>query len=158
MIKKTIAFATLALGLAATGSAQDISGDPISDTVYLEAGFTPDPYVIDVTSGGTIDASSSVQGCSGYISSQPDVRLTFSGNNDSNSSPLYIHASSNEDTTLLINAPDGQWYCNDDGGEGTNPMIVFGPAMSGDYEIWIGSYDRGEYHQSQLLISELSGR
>jgi len=160
MIKKTIAFGAFALaaaGMTASGSAQDILADPISDTVYLEAGFVPDPTVVNVISGGTIDVSTVVSECSGYISDAPDVRLTFSASNSATASPLYIHAISDEDTTLVINAPDGQWYCNDDGSEGLNPLVVFGPAQSGNYEIWIGSYEEGAYNDATLSISEIDG-
>jgi hypothetical protein len=157
MIKHTLAFTALAVALTASGSAQDITAEPNSDSVYLEAGFTPDPTTVNVTSGGTIDVSNVIDGCSGYISNAPDVRLTFSANSSADAYPLYIYAKASGDTTLVINAPDGNWYCNDDGSEGTNPLVVFGPAMSGDYEIWIGSYDQGEYHDATLEISELSG-
>ncbi len=160
MLKTTVAMGTLALGalgMAASGSAQDISADPISDTVYLEAGFVPDPTVVSVISGGDIDVGTVVSDCSGYISDAPDVRLTFSASNSASAAPLYIHAISSEDTTLVINAPDGQWYCNDDGSEGLNPLVVFGPAQTGNYEIWIGSFEKGAYNEATLNISEIDG-
>jgi len=158
MIKQTLAFTAMAVALTASGSAQDVTADPNSDSVYLESGFTPDPTTVNVTSGGTIDVSNVIDGCSGHISNAPDVRLNYNATNTPNTLPLYIYAKSSGDTTLVINAPDGRWYCNDDGSEGVNPMLVFGPAQSGDYEIWIGSYDQGEYHDATLEISELSGQ
>ena len=158
MIKQTLAFTAMAVALTASGSAQDITATPNSDSVYLESGFTPDPTIVNVTSGGTIDVSNVINGCSGYISNAPDVRLTYSSSNEPSTLPLYIYAKSSGDTTLVINAPDGRWYCNDDGSEGVNPLLVFGPAQSGDYEIWIGSFDQGEYHDATLEISELSGQ
>ena len=159
-MKKPIAIAALTMGLAigisASGKAQDISADPISDTVSLSAGFTPDPTTVAVTSGGTVNAGKSIDGCSGYISDAPDLRLTFSANQTPSAMPLYINAKSSGDTTLVINAPDGRWYCNDDSA-GSNPMVVFGPAQSGNYEIWVGSFEEGEYHDATLEISELNG-
>lgn len=158
MLKQSLGFAAIALAMTATGSAQDITAEPNSDSVSLEAGFTPDPSTVNVTSGGLIDVSSRIDGCSGYISDAPDVRLTFSASGSPDALPLYIYAKSSGDTTLVINAPDGNWYCNDDGSEGVDPMVVFGPAMSGDYEIWVGSFDEGEYHDATLEISELDGQ
>ncbi len=165
MIKKQSALAAfslstalgLAIGGAVTGSAQDITAEPNSDTVFLSSGFTPDPTSVDVISGGDVDVSDRIDGCTGYISDAPDVRLSYTADGDASTLPLYIYARSDGDTTLLINAPDGSWYCNDDSSEGNNPLVVFGPAMTGDYEIWVGSFDNGEYHEATLEISELGG-
>ena len=156
MLKQTsIALAALAVGISGAATAQDIFGEPNSGTVVLEANCSDDPNTTEVISGGEISAGQSVSTCDGYISEDPDVRLNFTASGDADAYPLYISVDSEEDTTLVINAPDGQWYCNDDGGDGNNPLVVFGPAQSGDYEIWVGSYDEGQYHEATLRISEL---
>jgi len=129
----------------------DINADPIYEAVRLTSGFTPDPYVVRMSSGGTNDASRIGSACTGFIASSPDVRLTF----EAGSLPLFISASSMADTTLVINAPDGQWYCNDDGGQGTNPSVRFQTPLSGRYEIWVGTYGAAETHATELNISEV---
>lgn len=155
----SIAIAALAVGTAAVASAQNIFGDPNSGTIVLEAGFPDDPRTIEVVSGGSINASEAIGECSGYISEDPDVRLTYTADDAPNALPLFISARADGDTVLVVNAPDGRWYCNDDGqNEGVNPSIVFGPAQSGDYEIWVGSFEEGEFHEAQLDISELRGQ
>lgn len=148
----------LAFGLSTATLAQDISAEPNSGTITLDANFTPDPTTMEVTSGGSINVSEVIPGCSGYISDAPDVRLTFTAQPSPDAYPLYIYALSSDDTTLVINAPDGEWYCNDDGNEGLDPSVVFSPAMSGDYEIWVGSYDEDEFHDAKLSVSELEGQ
>ena len=162
MIKKALAFTALAAACTIPATAQNIFGEPNSGSITLEAGFPEDPTTVDVISGGSIDVSDVIDGCVGHISEDPDVRLTFNASGSPDALPLYIYATSGEDTTLLINAPDGNYYCNDDGADGgengTNPSIVFGPTQSGDYEIWVGSYDEGEFHEAQVGISELSGQ
>ncbi len=161
MMKNAIrltAIAALAAGLSTAGAAQDISAEPNAGTIVLEANFTPDPTTMDVTSGGEIDVSEVIPGCTGYISEAPDVRLTFTAEPAPDAFPLYIYALSSGDTTLVVNAPDGNWYCNDDGEQGLDPTLVFSPAMGGDYEIWVGSYDEDEFHDAKLSVSELEGR
>lgn len=158
MKKQFVFLGTVALAISAPVIAQDIFGEPNSATVILEANFPDDPNTVDVISGGEINVSTVVDGCNGYISDAPDVRLNFTTDESPSAFPLYIYATSDEDTTLLINAPDGSWYCNDDGNSGTNPSVVFGPAMAGDYEIWVGSYDEGTYHEAKVGISELEGQ
>lgn len=148
---------TAAIAAAATlvalvpANAQNINADPTYETVRLSGGFTPDPYTVQLRSGGSVDASTISSSCRGYIANAPDVRLHFSAG----SLPLIISAAAQADTTLVINAPNGNWYCNDDGGEGLNPSIRFDPAMSGRYEIWIGTYGSSSLEAARLSISEI---
>jgi hypothetical protein len=121
-------------------------------SVSLSGGFTPDPYRVDVVSGGTHRASEARNGCAGWVSSAPDFELHFTPG----SLPLILSASSRSDTTILVNDPNGNWHCNDDGGNsGLNPALTFHNPAGGTYDIWIGSYSQGENAQASLSISEL---
>ena len=134
------------------GSAQNINGAPNYGTVSLRSGFNPDPHVTSVRSGGNVDASTIGSNCRGFISGTPDVRLVYS----SGSLPLIISANSRTDTTLVVNAPDGSWYCDDDSGSaGLNPAIRFDHPASGRYEIWVGTYGNSSLQPAQLHISEV---
>lgn len=151
---KLIAAAALAATAFIPASAQDINAAPNYGTVNLRTGFTPDPHVVQVQSGGNIDAQRISANCLGFISNAPDVRLNFVGGSNL---PLVISAASGADTTLVINAPDGRWYCDDDGGaNGLNPGIRFNNPMSGRYEIWVGTYGGPSNHAARLEISELT--
>ena len=89
--------------LAATGpaSAQDFNATPNYGTINLRTGFTPDPNVIRVQSGGSLDASGIDSACAGFITAAPDVRLVFTAG----SLPLIISVASGADTTLVVNGP-----------------------------------------------------
>ena len=139
-----------------TGSviAQDFSADPNYGTLNLSAGFHPDPQVVSLTAGGGISASSASSGCRGYITDAPDVRLLYT----SGSYPLIISVASASDTTLVVNAPNGTWYCDDDSGGAANPLIRFGSPQSGRYEIWVGTYSNSGYASANLSISERSSQ
>lgn len=144
--------ALAAVASAGIAAAQNYSLNPTYGTASLNAGFTPDPYVVNVQSGGSRDASNLSSSCRGFIADAPDVRLNYR----SGSFPLIISANSNADTTLVVNAPDGSWYCDDDGGNiGMNPSIRFGTPQSGQYDIWIGTYGSATLQPAQLHISEL---
>ena len=151
---KLAAAAALAFA-AGPAAAQNYDADPNYGTVTLTSGFVPDPRVVAVSSGGAIDAASINDSCRGFISDAPDVRLVY----EAGSLPLIISVASRADTTLVVNAPDGSWYCDDDGGvNGLNPMIRFDKPASGRYEIWVGTYGSATLERARLHISELTSQ
>jgi len=132
-------------------SGPDFTLSPAFGTFTLQSGFTPDPYQINVVAGGSNDASNWSNGtCAGFVADAPDVRLHFQGGafNEINFSTL-----SSSDTTLVINDPNGDWWCNDDGGNGLNALLSFVP-ISGQYDIWVGTYGSSTA-DATLAISEL---
>ncbi len=118
--------------------------------IYLSAGFDDDPYTVSVTSGGELDATNLGGGCVGSISRAPDLQLTY----DAGSYPLTFGARSYQDVTLVINAPDGGWHCDDDSGGDTDPQVSFYRPQSGVYDVWVGAYD-GDSGDAELFITEL---
>jgi hypothetical protein len=154
-LKTIIAVAATAIAAAYPATAQDYNLAPNYTTLTLRSGFTPDPQVVQLMSGGSIDASDSINGCRGFISNAPDVRLNYTAG----SYPLIISVDSDADTTLVVNAPDGRWYCDDDSGvNGLNPMVRFNRPQSGRYEIWVGTYGNGGLNRARLHISEVSSQ
>ncbi len=148
------ALAALAVAAAGPVAAQDFAAEPLSGTIRLSPGFTPDPNLTSLMAGGTVDASSKFEDCQGYISNAPDVRLFWDATSKSGLN-LKISALSNSDTTLVVNGPDGRWYCDDDSGEdGNNPLVEL-VAVAGRYEIWVGTYSQGDLKRAVLSISEV---
>lgn len=141
--------ASLAVALIALPAVAQNAGLPAnSATLSRSAGFTPDPIVINVVAGGSVDANRSIGGsCVGNISDAPDVEFTYSAG----SWPLAFGVVSDGDTTLVINGPDGRWFCADDV-EGLNPVVVFQNPGSGVYDIWVGHLSGSA--GGQLLITE----
>lgn len=134
--------------------AQNVAAAPLYGTVNLSAGFSPDPQIRSVRAGGS--DYTTLAGCNAYINAAaPDLDLNY----NSGSFPLTIEARSGLDVTLLVNAPDGSWHCNDDGGNGTDALLTFGAPMSGQYNIWVGTYraQTGNLPEAQVYITELAG-
>lgn len=148
-----VAAAAMSAAVIGTAAAQNYSLQPNYGTVNLSGGFTPDPYAVNVQSGGSTNVGQTIGGsCRGFVSQAPDVRLNFSPG----SLPLIISVASGSDTTLVVNAPDGRWYCDDDSGvNGLNPMVRFNSPRGGQYDIWIGTYGGATLQNAQLQISEL---
>jgi hypothetical protein len=137
------------LACAIPSAAQDVMAEPTFATINLDAGFRPDPQRIEVVSGGALAADELGSGCAGFIAEVPDVRINYT----SGDFPLIFSVTSHADTTLVINAPNGSWYCDDDAG-GLNPMYQFGSPESGAYDVFIGSYE-DENADATLAISEV---
>lgn len=129
---------------------------PLYGEINLSAGFRPDPYVRDVTSGGSTRNPVSGEGCTGYINtSAPDFELNYTAG--SGVLPLNFYVKSSDDTSLLIYTADGRWICDDDSGDGLNPYIQINSPGSGSYQIWVGTYAAAnQLRSAQLYISELS--
>jgi len=144
--------ALAALATAGIAAAQNYGLNPTYGTVSLTAGFMPDPQVVNLQSGGGVNAQTISPSCRGFIANAPDVRLMYRAG----SYPLIISVNSGADTTLVVNAPDASWYCDDDGGvNGLNPAIRFNSPQSGQYDIWVGTYGNASLQPAQLHISEL---
>lgn len=130
----------------------DLSAEPHFATVTLEQGFQPSTHRVAVTAGGSVDVNAQNIGrCYGYAASAPDVRLHWTGASELMLS--FVASAQGDDTVIVVNDPNGNWHCNDDM-EGLNPGLNFQNAPTGQYDIWIGSYGSGNYHDGELLIRD----
>jgi hypothetical protein len=149
---KYLLTAVCALALAGPVAAQDFNASPSYGDINLAPGFQPDPHLVSLSAGGSISASNAGSGCSGYITNAPDFRFYWSGKGSLN---IMISVLSRSDTTLVVNGPNGEWYCDDDSGEDTNPLVTLG-SNAGRYEIWVGTYSSGDPQPAVLSISEVA--
>jgi len=146
---------TSVIGFTAGAHAQNLSQPPTYGSVNLSTGFTSDPYSVRLSAGGTIDARQTLGGsCRGMIASPPDFQLYY---NAGRVYPLHIFVQSGADTTLVINDPDGNWRCNDDGMGNLNPLVSYTNPPSGRYDIWVGTlWSSAGLPHATLFISELA--
>ena len=154
-MKHLISVAAVAAALLAApgmAAAQDSNLTANFGEIRLSAGFTPDPHRVDLTAGGSIDAYTDTNlpaACVGDISAAPDYEVTYSAG----SLPLVFRTRSSTDTTLIINGPDGRWYCDDDSWGDGDAEVRFSRPQSGTYDIWVGTFGGGTA-AAQLLITE----
>src|SRR5687768_3808826 len=142
---------TLAVVLLMAGRARaqpDPNLNPTFGAIKLNAGFTPDPLTIDLQAGGQLRTN--LGGVNAHVAKNPDYRLHYT----SGKYPLTFTVKSAGDTTLLINLPDGTWIADDDGGEGTDPLIRLANPPSGRYDIYVGTYQK-DLVAATLHITEL---
>lgn len=150
-MKRTAAF-IMAIVLGAGGAvAQNFKLPPTFGAESLSAGFTPDPFSIEIVAGGPIRARDTVD-CAGYIAEAPDFRLSYAAGD----LPLFISVISGDDTTLVVRAPGDDWICDDDSGGSLNPLVTISSPLSGQYDIWVGVFNGGAA-EAELIISETGG-
>jgi hypothetical protein len=138
----------------------DGSQTPNYGTSSLSSGFTPDPLIVALQSGGDIDAATlelSPQNesgiCRGSVTSSPDYRIDWSGS--TTNLRIFYAAADNGDTTLIVQTPDGNWLCDDDTGGNLQPQIDIANPEAGAYAIWVGSFQTEEALDGNLYITEL---
>ena len=72
-------------------------------------------------------ASAAKAGCEGSVSSAPDIQIFF----EPGDADLTFRVRASEDTTLLINTPNGRFYCDDDGAGGVPHRVQRAPQGRG---------------------------
>jgi hypothetical protein len=147
---KTIALvAALATLVAGPVAAQNAGLTANYGEISLRSGFTPDPYRVQVTAGGSVNGGALPGSCTGMISEAPDFEVSYSAD----SLPLVFRTLSSSDTTLIINGPDGSWSCDDDSYGDGDAEVRFNRPQSGTYDVWIGTFGGGT-SSATLLITE----
>jgi len=119
-------------------------------TTTLSTGFMPDPSVANGTSGGSLSAADWNPACRGWVAQTPDH--LFVARTDMPSFRVLVH--SRQDTTLVMQGPDGTLYCDDDS-EGRDPIIAT-PITAGTYRLWVGSYQQGQNSSYKIGFTEMS--
>lgn len=131
--------------------------DPTYGSVTVSDNSTPNPFLIDVISGGSVDVSSLTLGpdCTGFAANAPDFRFDYTGS--ASRLRIFYVATDGSNTTLIVNAVDESWYCNnDDPVSGTtNPMVEFSTPQTGRYVVWVGTYGSSTFSSGTLYITDL---
>lgn len=139
VFKSILASAVIA-SLPAIAAAQacpsySVSGASLSYTA--ESAYVPQST--PVVAGGTLNLSacSSIPGV-GYIVENPDFTIQYDDLGMGRALEFRVIAAC--DAVLLVNGADSQWHFNDDT-NGSNPAIRLSGAISGQYDIWVGTYE-----------------
>ena len=137
--------------LPTTATGPDLTRYPTHGEIALSPGFEPAPTTKQIAGGGHNFVADHVPGenCAGFVAEAPD----FSVNLREDFETIWFSVHSLANMTLLLNSADREWYCSDDV-LGTNPGIGFENAAAGRYDIWVGSYDHGNYAAALIYISE----
>jgi hypothetical protein len=111
-------------------------------------------FEVAVSLSGTASAYDIAGGeCTGQIDpSRPDIVLNLGAAEES----LAIGVVSDVDTTLVVQAPDGQVYCNDDT-YGFDPEVSLTNAMAGDWAVWAGVYSGTGGESAVIEVSRTTG-
>jgi hypothetical protein len=128
---------------------------PIFGDISINHPFSPDPLSVRGVSGGSIAGgrvagrSETITGpCTGFVDEAPDHTLELTTKFDY----LKLQVQSPEDLTMIVKGPGGTW-CNDDL-NGKNPGMS-GEWLAGKYQVWVGSYAKGQYFPYTLQITEV---
>ncbi|MEM9067955.1 MAG: hypothetical protein AAGE52_05590 [Myxococcota bacterium] len=126
-----------------------------TDSISLSMGFMPDPFAMNGRARGRLSSANlgMPRGCPGFWSNQPQHYVSL----PEGMNYFRIDVVANEDTTLAVVTPDGQVWCNDDGGGGHNPRLA-GRFPAGVYAVYVGTYQRGRRSSYTMQLSERQPR
>jgi hypothetical protein len=125
---------------------------PLYGFANLQSGFMPDPHLMRGVIGGTVQASQFNPNCRGIVNPQPS-HVIRSGSGFRN---IPFVVSGQSDSTLMVMLPNGAVVCDDDGGEGNNPLVQTS-SPPGEIRVWVGAYSSGHAGQPYTLgVTELS--
>ena len=143
-------------GLPGGSATLDYSLDPTYGSATIGDNSTPDPYSIDVTSGGSVEVSSLSLGpdCTGFAANAPNFRFDYAGS--ASRLRVFYVAADGSNTTLIVNGPGAIWYCNDDDPVSgtTNPMVEISAPGTGQYDVWVGTFGSSNSGSGTLYITE----
>lgn len=125
------------------------------DTVELTADDVP--FTVDVVAGGDVHAFDVETGnplCTGFVTAEPTFRFTWESEGEGNVEKLVIFAEADQDTTLIVLDPNGNFQCIDDadGADNLNPWDFYTP-IPGDYAVWLGTFAPDVTVDAVLTIS-----
>ena len=83
--------------------------------------------IMQVQAGGPVEASRHGGDCRGHVGFAPHFRVVLE-----DARPVRFMAQGNNDLTIVVRGPSGQWWCNDDS-DGLNPMVELSAATPGTY-------------------------
>jgi len=133
------------------------------DEFDLTSGFSPDPMSFAGVQAGCVNCPDPVDvsylggSCIGYANDVPDYEVSYSDGGYSADVLRFYFVPDNpgEDTVLIVNGPDAEWYCGDDSYGTVDPTVTFTAPTYGTYDIFIGTYDPLVLVYGTLFITEL---
>jgi hypothetical protein len=106
--------------------------------------------ITQVQAGGPVEASRHGGDCRGHVGFAPHFRVALE---DARS--VRFMAQGNNDLTIVVRGPSGQWWCNDDS-DGLNPMVELSAVTPGTYLVYIGTYGSDRSLANALVTTNLS--
>ncbi|GAB5446523.1 hypothetical protein [Gymnodinialimonas sp.] len=103
------------------------------------------PYTINTGASGNIDLANC--GHIGFVNAAPQVSINFT----ETYGPVQVSTYSSCDTVLLVNAPDGSWWFNDDSGGSTLSWMMV-DVNPGRMDVWVGTYN-GSTCDAQVTLN-----
>lgn len=121
------------------------------DSVALNPGFMPDPYVLNGRASGRISSRrlGMPDVCPGFWSRNPQHVVTL----PQGMRYFRVDVTANEDTTLAIVTPNGQVWCDDDSAGGHNPRLA-GQFPAGVYAVYVGTYQANRRTRYAVQLTE----
>lgn len=89
--------------------------------------------------------------CNGFVNVEPDAVVEWSGQSEM----LRIFFEGDQDATLVVALPSGEFACSDDASpDNLNPQVQIADPAEGRYSIFVGRLNLDEPVQGQLTVTD----
>ena len=126
---------------------------PAMDTVPLMTGDA-EAVSVDLVAQGDIAAFDVDLGdviCAGFVSETPSYVFAVSESTDM----VRTYFEAQQDTTIIVETPDGEFICNDDadGNGNLNPLVDIAEPVEGEYRVYLGTFDPAFAVEGSLTVT-----
>ena len=148
---------SLGLAIAAIETAPLFAQTANFGKLTLSAGFSPNTGIVSGNTGGSYSLSTIANRdrddnfCIGYSDPTPDHIMELQ--TDFSQLKLQVNSNGNQ-TSLLIQAPDGVIYCGDNLDRPEDTTVEDSNWKAGIYRIWVGSVQSGVRFNYTLSVQE----
>jgi hypothetical protein len=128
----SVAFFTMEESIGGPASLEP--ADPTHGLLDLDA--HPNPPPLEADTRGVVDGDV-LGSCPGYLPSRPQLVLR-----NRRPASVSLTTTSSADLVMAVVDAEGAVSCNDDGGEGLNPLLQL-ELPAGEHRVYVGTYSRG---------------
>lgn len=98
---------------------------------------------------GALDGRVTPEGCAGRIdAARPDLAVTVA----EGAPALHLRVRSEADTTLVVRAPSGELFCDDDS-FGLDPALSLSAPEAGAWAVWLGVFEAAGGVEARIEVS-----
>ncbi len=132
-----------------------LDAPPAAGVITFGGPPLPDPTLQRTAIAGRVSTAQALGGVcvgetDGYLDAAPAFNIAYT---PTGAGLLRLFFLARDDAVMAVRTPDGRWYCDDDTGGDSDPLIDIPAPPGGTYQVWLGSFSIGNYVSGTLYVT-----